>query len=112
MKLRKCFAAILVLAVLWACTGCSNGGNAVYVQSVADLTNWGGIAPGDRFPGMVVSENTTEINKDHDKSISELLVKEGQDVEAGQELFCYDMEQLQLALDKQKLEKEQLVATI
>ena len=112
MKLRKHFAAILVLAVLWACTGCSNGGNAVYVQSVADLTNWGGIAPGDRFPGMVVSENTTEINKDHDKSISELLVKEGQDVEAGQELFCYDMEQLQLALDKQKLEKEQLVATI
>ena len=112
MKLKKCCAALLTMALAVSFAACSNGGSSVYVQSVAQLSNMGGIAPGDRFPGMVVSENVTEIEKDGEKSISELLVKEGQDVTEGQELFSYDMEQLQLTLDKQRLEKEQLIATI
>ena len=112
MKLKRCCAILLTVAGLLALAGCGSSENAVYVQSVADLRNLGGIAPGDHFPGMVVSENTTEIQKDNNKTIAELHVKEGQDVVEGQELFSYDMEQLQLAVDKQKLEKEQLVATI
>jgi HlyD family secretion protein len=112
MKLKKCCVILLTIAGLLALAGCGSSENAVYVQSVAELSNMGGIAPGDRFPGIVVSENTTEIQKDHDKTVAELHVKEGQDVTEGQELFSYDMEQLQLAVDKQKLEKEQLVATI
>ena len=103
------FAALMLLASL---AGCAANDNAVYVQSVKDLTGMGGIAPGDRFPGMVVSENVTEIEKDNDKTIAEVLVKEGQDVTEGQALFSYDMDQLQLTLDKQRLEKEQLEATI
>ena len=104
----------LVVAVLMAATlsACGASENAVYVQSVKELGGFGGIAPGDRFPGMVVSENVTEIDKDNDKTVAEVLVKEGQDVTAGQPLFSYDMDQLQLTLDKQRLEKEQLVATI
>lgn len=112
MKLKKCCAALLSMALALTLAACSSSDSGVYVQSVAELANLGGIAPGDRFPGMVVSENVTEIEKDSGKSIAELLVKEGQDVTVGQELFSYDMEQLQLALDKQKLEKEQLEATI
>ena len=112
MKLKKCCASILIMALLLALAGCADSGSGIYVQSVAELSGLGGIAPGDRFPGMVVSENVTEIQKDGEKSIAELLVKEGQDVTEGQELFSYDMEQLQLTLDKQRLEKEQLVATI
>lgn len=112
MKLKKCCATLLIMALAASFAACSNGVSGVYVQSVAQLSNMGGIAPGDRFPGMVVSENVTEIEKDGEKSISELLVKEGQDVTEGQELFSYDMEQLQLTLDKQRLEKEQLIATI
>ena len=112
MKLMKCrgLAALFVLALILS--GCNGGQNAVYVQSVAELSGFGGIAPGDRFAGMVVSENVTEINKDGGKTIAELLVKEGEDVTEGQPLFSYDMDQLQLSLDKQRLEKEQLVATI
>ena len=104
----------LVVAVLMAATlsACGASENAVYVQSVKELGGFGGIAPGDRFPGMVVSENVTEIDKDNDKTVAEVLVKEGQDVTEGQALFSYDMDQLQLTLDKQKLEKEQLEATI
>ena len=61
---------------------------------------------------MVVSENVVEIQRDSDKSVEELLVREGDDVAQGQELFRYDTEQIQLMLDKQRLELEQLNATI
>lgn len=112
MNLRKWFSVALVLCLLGTLTACGGKGTPVYVQSVSGLMNMGGIAPGDKFGGLVVSENVAEIHKDGDKSIAELLVREGDDVTEGQELFSYDTEQLQLALDKQKLELEQLRATI
>ena len=112
MRGRRMNAFLLAAALLLTITGCGNTEGAVYVQSVAELTNLGGIAPGDRFAGVVVSENVAEINKDNDKSIAELLVREGDDVTEGQALFSYDTEELQLTLDKQRLELEQLDATI
>ena len=110
--MRKWMAMLLVLVMVLALTACAEDENAVFVQSVADLANMGGIAPGDRFSGIVVSENITEIQKDGQMVVEELKVREGDDVTAGQELFCYDTQQLQLALDKQRLELEQLLATI
>ena len=112
MKLRKRLSLVLLFCVVLCLTACGSQENAVYVQSVKDLSSLGGIAPGDKFPGMVVSENVTEIQKDQEKVIEALHVKEGQDVVEGQELFTYDMDQLQLALDKQRLELEQLKANI
>ena len=116
MKYKKGLAALLTLALVLSLAACGSEGN-VYVQSVRDLTALGGIAPGgiapgDRFAGLVVSENVTEIQKDADKTIEALLVKAGDDVKKGQKLFAYDTEELQLTLDKQRLEKEQLEATI
>lgn len=111
MKGRRLRGLLGTLCLCVVLTGCA-GGSAVYVQSVETLMNLGGIAPGDRFGGMVVSENVTQIKKDSDKSVEELLVKEGDDVKEGQALFSYDTEELQLNLDKQKLEKEQLLASI
>lgn len=103
------------LCVLWTISmllsGCSKS-EAVYVQSVETLSGMGGIAPGDHFLGLVVSEHVTEINKDSDKAVKELLVKEGDDVKAGQELFFYDTDELQLNYDKKCLELEQLKASI
>ena len=101
----------LVLVLVFCLTGCSKG-TPVYVQQVSELAGMGGIAPGDRFAGIVVSENVAEIRKDGDRTIAELLVKEGDDVTEGQNLFSYDTEELQLTLDKQKLELEQLTASI
>ncbi len=112
MKMKKCVCLLLALCLTLALAGCGTEENAVYVQSVAALSGMGAIAPGDRFPGMVVSEHVSEVEKDGDKTIGELLVKEGDDVTEGQALFSYDMEQLQLTLDKQRLELEQLNATI
>lgn len=111
MKRKKLLAAVLAACLAISLAGCG-GGTAVYVQSVKTLGAMGGIAPGDRFPGIVVSENVTEISKDGEKTIKELKVREGDDVEEGQELFSYDTDELTLALEKQKLELEQLNATI
>ena len=111
MKQKKALAALLAVCLALTMAGCADG-TAVYVQSVKALGSMGGIAPGDRFPGIVVSENVTEISKDSEKAVKELKVKEGDDVEEGQELFSYDTEELTLALEKQKLELEQLNATI
>ena len=110
MKKMLCIACALCLAL--SLTACAGDENAVYVQSVKTLSGMGGIAPGDKFPGMVVSENVTEIHKDGEKTIADVYVKEGDDVVEGQELFAYDMDQLQLAVDKQRLELEQLKAAI
>ena len=112
MKRNKLIALLLSLCLLAAMPGCAAQENAVYVQSVKTLANLGAIAPGDRFPGIVVSENITEIHKDSDKAIAEVLVKAGDDVTEGQTLFSYDVDQLQLSLDKQRLELEQLKASI
>lgn len=110
--MKKWITCILLAAMTLSLMGCGGNEHAVYVQSVADLSGMGAIAPGDRFAGMVVSENVVEIKKDSDKTIGELLVKEGDDVTEGQELFNYDTEDLQLSLDKQRLELEQMQATI
>ena len=112
MKLRKCMAAVLAIVMLLCAAGCGSTEGAVYVQSVAELANLGGIAPGDRFAGIVVSENVAQLQKDGEKTIAELLVKEGDDVKEGDPLFSYDTEELELALAKQELELEQLKASI
>ena len=111
MNLKKFLALACALGLSLSLTACGSE-NAVFVQSVGSLAAMGGIAPGDRFAGLVVSENVTEIQKDADKTVLELKVREGDDVAVGQELFSYDTEELQLALDKQKLELEQLLASI
>ena len=111
MNIRKLCCAVLAVSCL-ILAGCSGNENAVFVQSVAELEALGSLAANDRFAGMVVSEHVTEIQKDADKTVAELLVQEGQDVQEGQALFTYDVEQLQLSLDKQLLELEQLKATI
>ena len=111
MKRKQWLAFAMALALCLSLAACGSD-SAVYVQSVSELVALGGIAPGNRFAGIVVSENVTEIQKDADKTIEELLVKAGDDVKKGEVLFAYDTEELQLTLDKQKLEKEQLEATI
>ena len=112
MKARKNVFAAAVLTAVMLLSGCGGSKAAVYVQSVKDLAGMGAIAPGDRFAGIVVSENVAEIQKDGEKTIAELLVKEGDDVKEGDPLFSYDTEELQLTLEKQELEMEQMLASI
>lgn len=111
MKMKRWLALAAAACLTLTLAGCGSG-IAVYVQSVEALASMGGIAPGDRFAGIVVSENVTEIKKDGEQTVKELLVKAGDDVTEGQALFSYDTDELKLTLEKQKLELEQLNATI
>ena len=108
---KTCIAAILALALSLSLAACAGTSGGVYVQNVGDLSGFG-ITDADRFPGVVVAENVTKIQRDADKTVGELFVKAGDTVKTGDQLFSYDTEQLQLNLDKQKLEQEQLEATI
>lgn len=110
MRGKKWLCLCLVLTLVLC--GCGSNETAVFVQNVGDLASMSAFAPSDRFQGMVVSEDITSINKDPDMTVEELHVKEGDDVVEGQPLFTYDTQQLQLSLDKLKLEQEQLEATI
>ena len=112
MKVKKVLALMLALVLAASMAACGSSDAAVYVQSVKKLSAIGGIAPGDRFAGLVVSENVTELKRDSEKTIKELYVKAGDDVKIGQKLFSYDTDELQLALDKQRLELEQLNSTV
>ena len=110
--MKKAAAWLLAGCMLLGLSACSVKENQVFVQKVADLAQMGGIAPTDRFSGLVVSESVTEIQRDKDKVVDSLYVREGDDVTQGQELFSYDTDQLQLTLEKQKLELEQLASSI
>lgn len=103
---------VFLLTMCLTLSGCGSSGGGVYVQSVEALSNMGGIAPGDHFLGLVVSEHVTKIEKDADKAVKELLVQEGDDVKKDQQLFSYDTDELQLNYDKKVLELDQLKASI
>ena len=109
----------LLMSASLSLTGCSLLGgeeaakneDTVAVQSVSMLA---GLDMGiqDRFSGVVVAQATKEVNKQEDRKIKELKVKVGDTVKKGDVLFTYDTEEMQLAIDKGKLELEKLTNTI
>lgn len=100
--------ALLLLFSLAAC-GAKDLGEAS-VQSVAMICGLGSTGLAERFAGVVSARSETELKKDQNKVIGEILVSEGDDVTEGQLLFTYDAEQGQLTLEKAQLELEQLKA--
>jgi len=110
--MKKAAAWVLAGCLMLGLTSCSVKENHVFVQKVSSLSQMGGIGANDRFNGMVVSESVTEIKRDEDKVVEAVYVREGDDVTEGQKLFTYDTDQLQLTLEKQKLELEQLASSI
>ena len=65
--MKRCAALLLLACLVFSLTACSGKENPVYVQSVSELSQLGGIAPTDRFNGLVVSESVTEVKKDEDR---------------------------------------------
>ena len=105
MKKQRLCVLGLASAILLGLTACGSN-TMVPVQQVGMLT--GAASASDKYAGMVVSEKTTQVQRDSNKTIKELFVSEGDTVTAGQKLFSYDVEQLQLELERQQLELERL----
>lgn len=101
----------LALGLLTGC-GAKDSAEAVSVEAVSLITGVSAGGLGDRYAGKVVSGETAEIKKDSDKTVLEVFVEEGDMVKAGDVLFSYDTEAMQLSLDKLYLDRESYDNTI
>lgn len=77
----------------------------VFVQKVSVIM---GSATGvqNRYSGVVQPQKTVEVKADSERTIGEILVAVGDEVEEGTPLFTYDTEDLSLELEQGKLEME------
>lgn len=104
--MKKGICVLLTLVLVMSLAACSGGNTAVTVQR-ADRLMSAGVA-GERYAGVVVSNNVVEINRDSSKRIEELYVEVGDTVSAGDKLFSYDSDELELSLEKAQLEVEKM----
>lgn len=103
---KKTILITLALAMALGLAACGSEGTAVPVQRADQLAAAGQAA--ERYAGMVVSDNVVEIQRDSSKTIEELYVEVGQEVKAGDKLFSYDSDALELDLEKAQLEVEKM----
>ena len=117
--MKRTAAAVLAGGlILCLLAGCELGGNksapgdAVSVQKVSDLAAMGPVGLADRYAGKVVAGQTADVKRDSNKSVQETYVEVGDMVKEGDPLFTYDMEKMQLDLEKLYLDKEGYENTI
>ncbi|MDO5336516.1 MAG: efflux RND transporter periplasmic adaptor subunit [Eubacteriales bacterium] len=82
--------------------------NAVYVTAISSLSQ---TAAGtqNRYAGVVEPQDTVEVKLESGRQVSEVKVKEGQEVKAGDVLFEYDLSSIQDDLTEAELEYDQLI---
>ena len=103
---KKIVLITLALAMVLGLAACGSDSSAVPVQRADQLAAAG--QAGERYAGKVVSDNVVEIQRDSSKTIEELYVEVGQEVKAGDKLFSYDSDALELDLEKAQLEVEKM----
>lgn len=103
---KRIFAIMMALVMVLALAACGGEGVAVPVQRADQLAVAGQAE--ERYAAMVVTDNVVEIQRDSSKTIEELYVQLGQAVKAGDKLFSYDSDALELDLEKAQLEVEKM----
>lgn len=111
MKRWRMFLAAGMLAFTLSACGNQAEGTA-YVQSVSVVCGMGAVGMSNTYAGVVSPQNETEIKKSGEETVAQLCVKVGDQVQKGQVLFVYDTDQVQMNLEKGRLELEQLKNTI
>ena len=107
MDKRKVVAtAAALLALLLCACGAKGENDAVSVQRADQLS--AAAQAGDRFMGVVVSENVIKVQRDSNKTLTECYVSVGQQVAEGEKLFSYDAAAAEIELDRQQLEMDKL----
>ncbi len=105
-------AGALLLGLAGGCSKSASGGAAVTVEAVSAIVGGGSVGLADWYAGMVVSGETADVKRDSNKTVLKTYVEEGDMVRAGDPLFCYDSEKMQLDLDMLYLDKENYANTI
>ena len=83
----------------------ASSADPVYVTSVASIVGAGSDTD-PRYSGLVEPQEITKINKDDTRTVADVMVKEGDEVQVGTPLFRYDTEEIQLSIRQAELELE------
>lgn len=97
----------IIAAAATALGGCSGESSAdkVYVESVASLNSANSGAQ-NRYSGVVEPQEIWEVNRNVEKTVKEVFVTEGDEVEEGTPLFEYDTDAMKGELAQAELELE------
>ncbi|MGN0584172.1 MAG: efflux RND transporter periplasmic adaptor subunit [Ruminococcus sp.] len=79
-----------------------------YVCAVSEVNTASVSAANLQFSGVVEPQETVDIKVDISKTISEISVQEGDHVKAGDPLFTYDVEAMELELQQGEVEIERM----
>ena len=109
--MKRYLSLLLCVLLLGSLSACGGEEESVAVQAVSMVAG-GGSALVERCAGKVVSGETAKLQKDADKTVLEVLVKEGDMVKVGDLLFSYDAAAMELELEKLRLEKQGMENTI
>lgn len=83
--------------------GSSDDGTGVYVQNVAEL-NMATAPAVSAYGGVVESQESVHVDPQGGKKVAKLLVKEGDTVTEGQDLFRYDTDAIKLDIQQAELD--------
>lgn len=85
----------------------------VFVQRVAAVNTVGGADLfTNSYAGVIVAQKTVDVKYDMNKTVEEVLVKDGDTVKKGDKLLTYNVEAIQLQIEEAKLEVERLQNSI
>lgn len=91
-------------------SGASNE-DIVYVTSLNEIL-YGFSFSSNRYSGIIETQEVVAVDADADKKIKTTFVKEGDEVKKGDKLFEYDIEEMQIQLDQNRLDLEQTISQI
>ncbi len=103
-------AAVCVSGVLvWHHHSKSSSVDGVaYVMPIRDVKSAANTVSDLQFSGVVEPQETKEIKLDTSKKVADVAVKEGDHVNAGDPLFTYDVESMQLELQQGNVDIERM----
>ena len=122
---KKCIMIVILVVLLvggagtgiWFALGPgaapASSSSKVYVESISSVMGLNTSAGmQNRYAGVVEPQKTLAVQLDSSKTVKELLVQEGQEVEVGTPLFIYDVEDQRMSLEQGNLELERIVNSI
>ncbi len=98
-----CIALCIAGWLFWP-KNISGGTDGVYVQKISAMNGYG--YTGNRYSGVVEAQESLEIKKDSSRTVSQILVSEGQQVHVKDALFTYDTTDLSQKITSTNLDIE------
>lgn len=78
--------------------------STVYVQSVSSVTAMGSVGMYGQYNGIVEAKDVIEVNPSGNMAVKECFVTTGSEVNEGDPLFCYDVEDMELQLAQMQID--------